>query len=77
MTTISKQEIKSFKQAKSCAMKDMTSKEKRLTKQLDDNQLFSIIKSSEYENKEENAVYDNNVISADTINKFHKQLQQD
>lgn len=76
-TNISKQEIKSFKQAKRCALNDMTSKEKRLSKQLDDNQLFSIIKSNDYENKQENTVYDSNIISADTINKFHSKISQD
>lgn len=77
MTTISKQEIKSFNSAKRCAMKDMTTKEKKLSKQLDDNDLFSIIKSNDYDTKEKTSDYDNNVISADTINKFHKQIAND
>jgi len=74
MSNISTHEIKSFHDAKRCALNDMTSKEKRVAKDLDDNALFDIIKSENYEKSKEDCVYDRNVIDANSINEFQRKL---
>lgn len=74
---LSKEDITSYKQAKKCAYNDMKMKEKLISKQLDDEVFFQLLKSNKNENKKANAVYDSNVVSSNAINEFHKQLQHD